>query len=365
MQRTEVFISYFEAAHGVIQYYPDTRTGRLKQSKFLKVYSFIHNLLLACGIPLTILDTLTENPEIVTRMPSNWVEIGNSFFVILHAIVITSTIYCIRFQQHSIQLMMKKLQKLKQITPTVAGQKYLYGLLYKKLIIIGINIIIQIQWDYLRHPSTISIKTIYVLYSCWTYNITFAMALLTYEILWKMYYCGIGLKSHLEEMLARQVQHHELHEFFKRQQVLISVCSEFNGTFRQLMLWYPAQALWTSILGGYLFIRIQMKDPFSEMVQINLFTYIFIEFAKFYALNSMAGIVADLIPETISVFRESKPQDLQVERTINLMSLQLNCQNTQVKIFGTASLNKRLTFLIMSAIILNTFTLIQTDYTFF
>ncbi|KAH8296921.1 hypothetical protein KR044_001055 [Drosophila immigrans] len=365
MKTTEVFIGCFEAAHGIIQYYPDPRTGRLKRSKYLKVYSIIHSLLLTCGIPLTIMDTLTENPGIITHMSSNWVDIGYCVFVILHVIVIISTLYCVRFQQHSIQRMMKKLQKLNEITPIAKGQKYLYTLLYKKFVIICIRIAIQLQWDYLRRPQEFSVKTFYVLYSCWTYNISFAISLLSYEILWKIRYCGIGLKSHLEHLLAGQVQIHQLQEHFKRQQDLINVCREFNGTFRHLMLWYPAQTLCTCVLGGYLFIRLQVKDPFSEMVHLNLISYILIEFAEFYVFNNMAGTVADLIPDTIAIIGQSKPQSIHVEHAINRMSLQLSCQNTKIKMFGTATLNRRLAFITMAAIVLNTFTMIQTDYSFF
>ncbi|KAH8389650.1 hypothetical protein KR215_001498, partial [Drosophila sulfurigaster] len=365
MKRVEVLIGYFEAIHGIIQYFPNRKTGHLQRSKYLRVYSFIHNLLLAFGIPLLIIDALTENPEIITHMSSNWMAIGNWFFVSIHMIVIISTLYCARFKQRSIQRIMKTLETLNRNMPTSIGHKYLYILLYKKLFIICINIGIQIQWDYMRRPKEVSVKMIYILYSCWTYNITFAISLLSYEILWKICYCGIGLKSQLKELLAGQVQLDKLQEFFNRQQDLINVCGEFCDTFRHLILWYPTQTLCTCILGGYMYIRLQVRETWSPMVDYNLLAYIFFEFAEFYVLNNLAGTVSDLIPETISILGQSKSQDVYVDRVITRMTLQLSCQSTKIEIFGTATLNRRLSFLIMSEIVLNTFTVIQTDYSFF
>ncbi|KAH8296920.1 hypothetical protein KR044_001054, partial [Drosophila immigrans] len=46
------------------------------------------------------------------------------------------------------------------------------------------------------------------------------------------------------------------------------------------------------------------------------------------------------------------------------MTVQLNCQNTGIHVFGVVTLNRRLSFMVMTEVVLNTIYMVQTDYWF-
>ncbi|KAH8370441.1 hypothetical protein KR093_003537, partial [Drosophila rubida] len=353
MNKVKVLIVWFQALNGIIVYYPDARTRNLQKSKCLKLYSLAHSLITVCGLPSIYLDFTLENPVLFYNIPSNWVEFGTWIFIVQYTISVFLAIHVLRFQKSSIQRIYDKLKCLDVIDPIPNDVRFLNIIQFINLINIAIHLGSLFYFCYLYFGKTIPILWFYIVYYAWIDSLIAAIMLVMHEILWKICYCSIGMRLELKQLLSARVKLQNLLDFFKRQQDLIKVCSEFSDTFRHLLLWYSLRTLLICVLLGYLIIRIQFaKYAWSELF-INM-QYALFSFIEFYLLNYMAEFVADLIPDTIQVLRRTNPQDLRIKRAITWMDVQLSCQSTELRIYGAFTLNRRFCFVVMTEIVLNT-----------
>ncbi|XP_034108488.2 putative gustatory receptor 85a [Drosophila albomicans] len=101
----------------------------------------------------------------------------------------------------------------------------------------------------------------------------------------------------------------------------------------------------------------------TTIIFISAFTMHLI--AEIYVINSLSEAIADFIPDTISLLWQSKHQDHRVELAITQMTLQLSCQHTKIQPYGMVTLNQRLSYSIMTGILIYTICLIQSDYFYF
>ncbi|KAH8389685.1 hypothetical protein KR215_008968, partial [Drosophila sulfurigaster] len=366
MKKIKVFLGIFPALNGILHYYPDLETGRLRRSQYLRVYSIVHSLLMACGVPLLYLAFLSEKPVIGKHLTSHWLIYGRWICVITQVVGLIAIIYCAQFQQSSIHHLYAKLEEMEGVEPAPNDRRHLYTLLCTKLFIVVNHLIMHTIYNIwkLRHSNS-SLESLEIVYVFSTYCLAAAKSLLLFGFLWRICYCGFGIQSQLKKLLTRRVKLRELQELFKRQQDLINLCGEFCQIFRHVIMFTLAQMLSVGIFFGYFLFRLEVTNGVSRWRFFGLLSTSICCFVEFYITNNMSRTLAAFIPEAIFELRQSETKSQRVERAINWMTLQLSCQNTEIQIYNIATVNNRLSFIAVSEVLLHILYMIQNDYYFF
>ncbi|XP_037729597.1 putative gustatory receptor 85a [Drosophila subpulchrella] len=365
-------LSSFCALNGILDFYMDNGSKRLRWSRWLAIYRIVHNFVVFSLTTRFLLDFWKQHEAEINNSLLMTMNFFPYFTLVFLAII--SSMGCCFYWQNRIFVVLQKLrhqrEQSRQLGYRVPKGKQLYVdclmFLITVLLILRLSIHVTVWLISVRvgfnHPCNCFLP------EC----MTFAMNYLVFATLAEISQCWWRLQSGLEMILldhpkprtvANQLCHiQRLHSMF---QCLIDVTSEVCSIFKFVLLTYLIRNLWSGIVTGYMVIRLVLGKGHGdvELSYIVLAFIICIQPLMFSILmNSMTHTTDSLLDVTKDILRTPHKQSAQVERSIEWLSLQLAGQHTYIAVFGTFRMNRSLLFTSTSVILIHVLYMVQSDY---
>lgn len=317
-------IVYVLAINGLSHFYPQLKTGKLRRSKYLRIYSICHNGLIAAGIPVVLHDLLVVNSALRSRLNSNQIKVANIFFGSFNVALILACIHCGQLLQDSIWRMFERLRKLNHFDCRPAASP-LRLLFLVKLLLISLQLVLQLYYLISNWHAASAFQCLGSFWKFCTSNMISAASLLIFALLWQLTNCQLAVQLQLEQLLNQQPRHpQQLLQLQHQQQLLLNIVSNFCSTFRHFLLWYLLRLVLTAIQSGYLLIRIQFGKRNSYL---NFRTALLISVVtlhalmEFYLLNFLAGFIEQLRLNILLILQRAKPQMQLIERIVSMIPI--------------------------------------------
>ncbi|XP_041630337.2 putative gustatory receptor 85a [Drosophila kikkawai] len=364
-------LCFFCALNGIVDFYADFRSGRLRWSRFLSIYRIVHNLLVLVLTTLLLLEFWNN----YFRESRDSIQLTLNFFAYFLMVYLTiiSCIDCsIRLQGRIIRTL-KKLQCQEELgrrrgyTLSKGKERFLDCLLLLLIAILTLRIGIHVALNVLhsrmgfRHPC----------YCFMSECMIFAMNSLAFLILTDICRCWwrmeSGLKAILQDPKPRTVayQLQQIRRLEAMSQCLIDLTAEVCGIFQFVFFCYLIRNLWSGIVVGYLLIRMFLGHGRSDVE----FMYLVLAFVTCIQplmfsllMSSVTHTTGSLLEVAKQIVRTPCRRNAQVDRKMEWFSLQLARQHTYITVFGTFRMNRSLAFRSSSVILLHVLYMVQSDY---
>ncbi|XP_043065202.1 putative gustatory receptor 85a [Drosophila ficusphila] len=367
------FLGYFCALNGIVNFYMDYESDKLRWSRCLVIYRILQNfivLIMSMKFFFNFWEILAEEMEKSTLMTIN--------FLIYFALVFLTLISCMactyRWQKRIFRIF-NKLQRQKKLCEMMGyrvpkeKQLYMDRLLYilTALLILRLGIhvamfVFQAELHF-KHPCNCFFSECMI----------FAMSYLFFALLAKICQSWWRLEFGLKMLIFNQKpipvsrQLGELCRLRNMFQSLINLLSELCSIFQWVLLCYLARNIWSGIVVGYLEVRLVYRygRDDEELMYLGLGFVICLQPIMLSCLLSTISFkTCSLLEETRDLLKTPHKRSAQVEQSVEWWSLQLAWQHTCVSIFGTFRLNRALAFQHVAVIWLHTLYLVQSNYYF-
>ncbi|KAH8264602.1 hypothetical protein KR038_010616, partial [Drosophila bunnanda] len=364
-------LGLFCALNGIVDFYADFRSGKLRWSRGLAVYRIVHNLLVLVLTTCFLLEFLEKFFKEISgsiQMMMNFF----TYFLMVYLTVISCIDCSIRFQGRLYRILCKlqrqeELSRRRGFTLSRGKERFLDCLLLLLIAMLTLRVGIHVALNVLHSRMGFSHPCYCFMSECMIFAMnTLAFVMLT-EICRSWWRMESGLKTLLLDPQPRPVAHQlcQIRRLNAMSQSLIDLTAEVCGIFKFVFLCYLIRNLWSGIVVGYLIVRIFLGHggPDAEFMYLVLAFVTCIQPLMFSLLmNSVTHTTGSLLEVAKQIVRTPCRQDALVDRRMEWLSLQLARQHTYITVFGTFRMNRSLAFRSSSVILLHVLYMVQSDY---
>ncbi|XP_017071897.2 LOW QUALITY PROTEIN: putative gustatory receptor 85a [Drosophila eugracilis] len=367
----QLFLGSFCALNGILDFYVDIGSERVRWAYSLAIYRIVHNFVVFCLTTKFLLDFWEDHEADIEK--SLLMTLNYLTYFLLVFIAIVSSMFCCYRCKNRIFMVIQKLKHQKKLSRQMGyevpkgNQLFVDSLMFLLTFLLLLRITIHVTTFVfsgklgLNHPCNCFFPECMI----------FAMNYIIFAILVEISQCWWRLESSLKMIMRNPKrtsinnQLYQIQRIHRMLQGLIDLTTEVCSIFKFALLSYMIRLLWSGIVAGYLVVRFILGNGHSDIE----FTYLVLAFIiciqplmLSLVVSNIAHTAGFLIESVKDILRTPHKQGAQVERSIEWFMLQLAWQHTYISIFGTFRINRSLAFQCTSVILLQVVYMVQSDY---
>ncbi|XP_041447511.1 putative gustatory receptor 85a [Drosophila obscura] len=365
----QLSFGYFCALNGVVAFYFAFNSGKLHWSRCLGYYRIVHNFIVV-GLTIKFILDFWQFHTHVELARSKLMELNTFTHFTIVFLSLLSCMECAYRQQDRIYAMLNKLLDLNRLAIELgyiapeSHQRYIGCLVLSLTPLLALRLFIHVGLNAIRTKLGFDFPCNCFLSEC----MILAMNSVGFGIMAEICQCWWRLQTGLKRILLDDPMPSQLNQLLQLQrmyQCLINITAEFCTVFRFVLLCFLVRNVWCGIVIGYLLVRIFCCQSVSELHLYQLYlAFVICIQPLLYSLllNCLTHTTDSLMATTKEIVRESHGHEYLVERSMQWFSLQLAWQHTNVHVYGTYRINRRLVFQSAAVILLHTLYMVQSDY---
>ncbi|BFF92747.1 putative gustatory receptor 85a [Drosophila madeirensis] len=365
----QLSFGYFCALNGVVAFYFGFNTGKFHWCRILSFYRIVHNFIVI-GLTSKFMSDFWQFHTHVKNSRSQLMELNTFAHFAIVVLSLLSSMECAHRQQERIYAMLSKLLDLNRLSNELgyiapkSHQRYIGMLVLSITPLLALRLFIHVGLNAIRTKLGFDFRCNCFLSECMLLGIHSV----GFGIMAEICQCWWRLQTGLKRILLEEPMPDQLNQLLQLQgmyQCLIDITAEFCTVFKFVLMCFLVRNVWCGIVIGYLIIRIFCGHGVSELHLYQLYlAFVICIQPMLYSLllNFLTDTTDSLMATTKVIVRESQVQAYLVERSLQWFSLQLAWQHTNIHVYGTYRINRRLVFQSASVILLHTLYMVQSDY---
>ncbi|XP_002023832.2 putative gustatory receptor 85a [Drosophila persimilis] len=365
----QLSFGFFCALNGIVPFYFGFSSGKLHWSRVLAYYRIIHNFIVI-GLTIKFIIDYWHFHTHVEQSRSKLMELNTFTHFTIVLLSLLSCMECAHRQQDRIYAMIEKLLDLDRLSIELgyiapkSHQRYIGLLVLAITPLLALRLFIHVGLNKIRTRLGFDFPCNCFLSEC----MILGMSSVGFAIMAEICQCWWRLQTGLKRTLLDDSLPDQLNQLLQLQrmfQCLIDITAEFCTVFKFVLLCFLVRNVWCGIVIGYMLVRIFCGHGVSELHLYQLYlAFVICIQPLLYSLllNCLTHTTDSLMETTKEIVRESQGHELLVERSIQWFSLQLAWQHTNVHVYGTYRINRRLVFQSASVILLHVSYMVQSDY---
>ncbi|SPP80438.1 putative gustatory receptor 85a [Drosophila guanche] len=365
----QLSFGYFCALNGIAAFYFGFSSGKLHWSRILGYYRIVHNFIVI-SLTFKFMADFWQFHTHVKNSRSQLMELNCLAHFAMVVLSLLSCMECTHRQQNRIYAMLSKLLDLNRLSNELgyiapkSHQRYIGLLVLSITPLLALRLFIHVGLNAIRAKLGFDFRCNCFLSECMLLGIHSV----GFGIMAEICQCWWRLQTGLKTILLEEPMPDQLNQLLQLQamyQCLIDITAEFCSVFKFVLMCFLVRNVWCGIVIGYLIIRIFCGHGVSELHLYQLYlAFVICIQPLLYSLllNCLTDTTDSLMETTKVIVRESQGQQYLVERSLQWFSLQLAWQHTNIQVYGTYRINRRLVFQSASVIFLHSLYMVQSDY---